>query len=274
MSLKQEYIKEELAVEEDTIIEFRVQSKEDPNINISGCYEVTDEDPELQYLQPNTNQLCWFVPSNPFDADSQEESWEEYEHISSEFQSDDLFIQTLVDFEQENKTIDMGEYLLLINNGAELEAEIIHTPKPYNEYCCELIPQYNGEIINLTDFMEEYDVKFDVYGGYEATIHNGHIYFEIAKDYFDGEEESNLKIINEELEYVYKQYLTSNYGLGVYEIARSYYESEHDKLSESDADNFASSWEQEFEKLPIEELSHLSETDVLNKIKKEEEEDY
>ena len=211
MSLKQEYIKEELADEENITVEFTIQSKEDPSITIRGCYEVTDEEPELQYYNLHTNQLGWYV-SNPFDRDFQEEDWEKYEHISSEFQSDDLFIQTLVDFEQENKTVDMGEYLLLINNGAELEIEIKELANSYEDYIVELIPKYNNEPIDLYSYFEENNITFDPYmADGEFKLENGHIYFEISKDYFYGDDtdkESNIDIINQEVEFYYKRMIT------------------------------------------------------------------
>lgn len=45
------------------------------------------------------------------------EDWNAYEELSYSFQSDEMFMQFLADFSDENKTVDRGDYLLKINDG-------------------------------------------------------------------------------------------------------------------------------------------------------------
>lgn len=102
------------------IIEFTVKSKTHDNVTVEGYVyadEIDNESP-LTFYKGRTYDETSYVPENKFNEDSQE--WEAYEKITSAFQSDDLFLQYLHDCKNENKTIDRGEYVLIINKGEEI----------------------------------------------------------------------------------------------------------------------------------------------------------
>lgn len=101
------------------IIEFTVKSKTH-NVTVEGYVYADEIDTEkpITFYKDRTYDETSYVPENKFKEESPE--WEAYEKMTSAFQSDDLFLQYLYDFKNENKTIDRGEYVLIINEGEEI----------------------------------------------------------------------------------------------------------------------------------------------------------
>lgn len=99
---------------ENEIVEFKVV-KGDSYIGGYMYLEDADSEEALHFYDSHGFEAGFHVPKNPWPEHT--EGWDNYETLSSEFQSDDLFIQFLVDFAKENKTIDRGEYILIINEG-------------------------------------------------------------------------------------------------------------------------------------------------------------
>ena len=99
----------------ENIIEFEVRSKVNEDISISGYvdYNELDDDEPLWFYDQFGLESSNRVPKNPYREDRGE--LEEYEKVKGAFQSDVLFLQYLADFHDENKTVDRGDYLLIIN---------------------------------------------------------------------------------------------------------------------------------------------------------------
>ena len=174
--------------DEEVIVEFEVISKKDSNISIKGYMDVEDADDEspLYFYDQRGFEYGSYVPSNPFNEETNFEEYDEYEHISSEFQSDVLFIQYLVDFADDDKLVDRGDYLLKINDGAYFFMEIEEYDDINKDYYVRVIPKFNGELIELNK-----EVFFEDPYTYEETkvediiYDNGYI-VEFPKSYFEG----------------------------------------------------------------------------------------
>lgn len=111
------------------VIEFECISKSDVNIKIAGYVladELDDESP-LHFYDHQGLECGSYVPSNPFEEGT--DDWEAYDELSSAFQSDDLFIQFLSDYSDENRTVDREDYFLKINDGAKIELSMIGSGK-------------------------------------------------------------------------------------------------------------------------------------------------
>lgn len=273
---------------EEFDIYFKVVSNKNPDVHIEGYVTINDEEAEdvdWYYLDaqgiPQNQMFVEHDGVDGFAGATDEQKWE-VEQFRSDYGEDAFWIDNCIlqSDADENRTYVRKDVTLIINEGAKMECEIkeIETCWEY-QYVVELIPRFNGELIDLAGFMDEKNIIFDPYGvgddDAKFFIEEGHIYFEISKDWFEGDEEDkedNLKIfINPEAENIYKQYLTSK--LGVYSIASRIYEEEHGKIDESGCDKFASRWEQSFEDFDVAELYLISEEDVERIIKEELEED-
>ncbi len=103
----------------DEIVTFIVRSKV-CDVEISGWAYIDELDDEapLRFVNHIGLPAGHYVPSNVYAVDSVQYS--EYSRIASAFQSDDLFLQYLNDFCYEFKTVDRGDYLLIINEGERL----------------------------------------------------------------------------------------------------------------------------------------------------------
>lgn len=132
-------------------IEFEAISKADPSIIISGITYLEDIDDEspLQFYD-QTNQLSWYIPKNPFDMDTQMQSYTNYEALKEAFNCDDLLLQYLADYATENKTIIRGNYILKINPGddnmKDTNLKFIKT-----EEIREVIVNINNEVKKYAD---------------------------------------------------------------------------------------------------------------------------
>ena len=185
-------LKEELSNEddssEDDVVEFEVVSTKDGDISISGYVYVDELDDEhpLNFYDRNGFECGTRVPSNPYDDMSP--NWEAYEKLSSAFQSDELFLQFLSDFADENKTIDRGEYNLLINDGAIFEVEYrdYHSTEWGSDYYMAFTPKFNGEKVILNEEVCFHDPYTDEKVKVKDMIYeNGEYIIEIPKSYWE-----------------------------------------------------------------------------------------
>jgi len=265
-------------------VSFKIVSNRNPEVYTDGYVEINDaeaEDCDWYYYDaqgmPNTQFFVEHNGVDGFKGATDKQKWE-VEQFRGDYGEEDWWMtQAILESDvEENRTYVRENLTLIINEGAKMECEIkeIETCWEY-QYVVELIPRFNGELIDLAGFMDEKNIIFDPYGvgddDAKFFIEEGHIYFEISKDWFEGDEEDkedNLKIfINPEAENIYKQYLTSK--LGVYGIASRIYEEEHGKLDESGCDKFANNWEQSFESEDVVELYSLTSGDVERIIKED-----
>ena len=285
-----EKTKEAINYFEQIRIDFKIVSNRTPEVYTEGYVEINDaeaEDCDWYYYDaqgmPNTQFFVEHNGVDGFKGATDKQKWE-VEQFRVDYAEEDWWMtQAILECdEDENRTYVRENLTIIINEGAEIESEIkeVETDS-WNQYTVELIPKFNGTEINLAEFMNEKNIIFDPYGLGEDdanfSIENKHIYFEISKDWFEGDDkdrEDNLTMyINPEVECIYKQYLTSK--LGVYGIASVIYQEKYGKLDESGCDKFASRWEQAFEDFDVAELYLISEEDVERIIKEElEEEDY
>jgi len=200
----------------ETIIEFEVTYKENcisGNMNIN---EADDEKP-LNFYEYNNEEQKQF-PHNPYDTDSEE--WVDYELLKETISTNPLFIQYLVDFAEENKSIVLDtrtddNIILNINEGAKMECEIKETYDFKGDYVVEIVPVFNGEKIDLVQYMGEMNEIFDPWdtNGF-CEIENRCIYFEISKDYYDADlKEDVLNDINEEARRIFARALTRELGI-------------------------------------------------------------
>ena len=128
------------------------------------------------------------------------------------------FRELLLDNTDNNKSIDCGDYILHINEGAKMECSIYESPSDSNEFLVEVIPFFNCEKIELAEYLTEFSKRFDPFGVDEPTsfVEKGHIFFEMSKSYFDNDEEERNDImtaINDEARRLYAQSLSQELGI-------------------------------------------------------------
>lgn len=138
---------------ENETIEFECISKKDNDVKIAGYIDINtvdDDEPAMYFYDQQGLECGSYVPSNPFEEGT--DGYRAYEELSSAFQSDDLFLQYLADFSDENRTVDRGEYFLKINDGAKMELEITSASdypniEGYNPFLVRVVPKFNGKNI-------------------------------------------------------------------------------------------------------------------------------
>lgn len=100
------------------VIEFECISKNDNDVKISGYIDINtvdDDEPDMYFYDQQGLECGSYVPSNPFEEGT--DDWEAYDELSSAFQSDEMFLQFLSDYSDEDRTVDRVDYLLKINDG-------------------------------------------------------------------------------------------------------------------------------------------------------------
>lgn len=196
-------------------VSFKLESKEDSRIYFAGEVDINtidDTDGGDWSYEQNDGTYGHHIPSY----------WKTSEDLSDAFH--DLlnsidwedFQQSLCDFTKENRTFDCGEYLLHINEGAKMECEIVER-EDIADFFVEVIPVFNGEKIDIVTFITETHEVFNVWNSEDnhSYCENGHLYFEMSKDYWDEYfKEELIEDVNEELRRIYARCLT--YELGVY----------------------------------------------------------
>lgn len=219
-----EKTKESIGYFEPIDINFKIVSNKNEQVYVEGYATINDEEAEdvdWYYWNGsgyNNNQIIWHDGVQITGA-----TWEQGNEIA-QFESDlvddnewitDAILQSNDD---ENRTYVRKNITLLINDGAKMECEIIEQPNTSEDYIVEVIPRWNGETItDFAEYMNEFGEEFDPWDVDDgrACVEKGHIYFEMSKDYWDGDFRDELmKDVNEEARRIFARILT--WRLGVY----------------------------------------------------------
>ena len=210
-------------------IDFEIIFAKNPQISQRGYVEVpADEEEDVEwfyYNQSGMPQPRMFTHHDEIGI-SQIGATDEQEEELDEFLSQVQF--EYVDFvdniillseEDENRTYKKGDIIIKINDGAKMECEIKEDIPYRGDFVVEVIPRFNGEFIPLAKYMCKNGVDFDPWLCQDDTtvIEDGHIYFEMSKDYWDGDAQDKadrLYDVNQEAKEIFAMYLT--YELGIY----------------------------------------------------------
>lgn len=89
------------------------------NVQIEGFVYVDEIDNEncVQYINYQGLPNGYNIPTNPY---TKPKECQEYEILQKALFTDDLFLQFLWDFKDENKIIERVDYTLIINDGMEI----------------------------------------------------------------------------------------------------------------------------------------------------------
>lgn len=105
-------------------IEFECISKENCDVKIAGYVFVDDIDDDVTdiYFYDDCGlEAGNYVPKPHCQEGSSE--FEAYYDVVEAWKTDDLFLQFLSDYSDEDRTVDRGDYFLKINDGASFEFE-------------------------------------------------------------------------------------------------------------------------------------------------------
>ena len=201
-------------------VKFKIEDNIAP-VYIEGYVEINDEDAEdvdwhfwtgTEY----SSQMKIFHDKEEItgltDA-QQQEIWAFEDHY---LMNDALWIDNMIlqSEEGENRTYVREFCTLIINEGAKMECEIV----PVRDYIVEVIPKFNGEKLNLTEYMLEVYEEFDPWYAQDnmSSVEDGHIFFEMSKEYFeedDSVKSSLMEDVNEEARRIYARALTREMGI-------------------------------------------------------------
>lgn len=213
---------------EEFDVNFKIISNKNQDIYVEGYVTINDEEAEdvdWYYWNGsgyNNNQIIWHGGVQITGA-----TWEQENEIA-QFESDlvddnewitDAILQSNDD---ENRTHVRENVTLIINDGAKMECEIKEPDAFLNmgDYVVELIPQFNGKRIDIASYMAETFEEFDPWqvNDDSSFIEDGHIFFEMSKDYWDKEfKEERIEDVNEEARRIYAMYLTAKLEIGKYD---------------------------------------------------------
>ena len=212
------YVEEDVeSSSSEKYVSFKLESKSNSNVYLAGCVDINtidDTDGGNWEYEQNDGTFDSHIPNywKTFDKDLTDEFHDFLNTIDWE-----AFQQALCDFKDENRTFDCGEYFLHINEGAKMECEIVER-EDIADFFVEVIPVFNGEKVDIVTFINDTNEVFDVWDNAEdnhSFCKNGHIYFEMSKDYWDDSfKEELIEDVNEEARRIYARCLT--YELGVY----------------------------------------------------------
>ena len=212
-------------------IKFKIISNENKKIYQEGYVEVpeaVEEMPEWFYYDQNGFDVPRaFTHHDGIGltqigaTDEQKSEIEKFNEIVFVDEIDFINDTILTAEETENRTYVRNDITIIVNDGAKMECEIEEPANFRGDYIVELTPKFNGKNIYIAQYMQDTNETFDPYGGCDEyfTMENGKIYFEISKDYFEGDEEDkeyNIKIINDEARRIYAKKLTYVNGYSNY----------------------------------------------------------
>lgn len=103
----------------NNVIEFECISKVDNEVKLAGYIYTDDLDadvPDIYFYDDFGLEAGNYVPKPHCQEGSSE--FEAYYDVVEAWKGDDLFLQFLSDYSDENRTVDRGEYFLKINDGA------------------------------------------------------------------------------------------------------------------------------------------------------------
>lgn len=279
---------------EEFDIEFKIVSNKNENVYVEGYVTINDEEGEdvdwYYYDAQGFATPQMFIEHNGVDGfkgATEEQKWE-VEQFRADYGEDAFWIDTAIlqSNEAENRTYVRENCTLIINEGAQFEVKI----EDYNssewdaQYYMAFTPKFNEKVIELDD-----DIYFEEPFTYEdievsKMVHeNGAYIIEVPKIIFEDPEETEaiadiLKEYKEAFEYVYKKSLIRE--LGVYGIAYSFIteklkeESSMKVFDKAFIQDWASSWEENFEdNESVIDLYFMTSDDVESIIKEEYEEE-
>jgi hypothetical protein len=208
---------------EEIYINFKIISNKNENVYTEGYVTINDEDGEdVDWYFWNGNGY----QSSPFFQHDEEtikgltiEQNRDIDTFKEDYSDDALWIDTCIiqSDECENRTYVRENCTLIINEGAKMEC-IIKEPTDKGDFVVEVVPVFNGEKIDLTHYMVDTWEIFDPFDMNLPTscVEDGRIYFEIRKEYFEGDEkdkETVMDEVNEEARRIYARCLTSELGI-------------------------------------------------------------
>lgn len=205
-------------------IEFEIISSKNPQISQMGYVEVPADEEEMPewfyYDQSGMPQPRMFthhdgIGINQIGAtDEQEKELNDFLH-QVQFKYVDFVDDIIIlSEEDEHKTYHKGDLIIKINGGAKMECEIKEDIPYKGDFVVEVIPKFNGEVLPLAKYMSQNGVDFDPWYCEDDTtvIEKGHIYFEMSKDYWEGDAQDRadrLSDVNQEARSIFAMYLTS-----------------------------------------------------------------
>lgn len=210
---------------EEFDVNFKVVSNKNNEVYVEGFVTINDElgeDVDWFYYNgqgvPTPQMFVEHDGVDGFKGATEEQKWE-VEQFRMDYGADAFWIDTCIiqSNENENRTYVRENCTLIINEGAKMECEIEEPATYRGDWIVEVIPKFNGDKIDLVTYMVETNEEFNPYDvdDFYFEIEDGHIYFEISKDYFEDDEiDSNMELINEEARRIFARSLT--YELGIY----------------------------------------------------------
>lgn len=219
--ISKKMISEVIKMFEEFDINFKILSNK-YDISVEGYVTINDEDGEnvdWHYWNGNGYQ------SRPFYHHDGEkitgltgEQNNEIDEFIKNYSDDSLWIDTMIvqSNENENRTFVRENCTLIINEGAKMECEIKEPFDYRGDYVVEVIPKFNGVKVNIAEYIVEMNEEFDPWGVQEpdnSVVENGHIYFEMSKDYWEENKEERMDDVNEEARRIFARKLTSDLGI-------------------------------------------------------------
>lgn len=188
---------------EEKIVEFRLISKQDNRIYLKGNWDISNyeentDDGDWEYQQ-NDGTMASHIPSY----------WSCEENLSFEFSQFidsidwEIFRQWLIDCQNENRSVDCGDYILHINDGASVEVTIEKDDDFDENYMAIVKFTYNGKPITFdmdigSEFAES--LQFDNDNKFLIDVNTSEVYMEIPKTFseyigedFDGQNDGIIQ---------------------------------------------------------------------------------
>lgn len=202
-------------------IEFEVISKMDNDVKLAGYVYADDLDADvtdIYFYDDYGLEAGNYVPKPHCQEGSSE--FEAYYDVVEAWKTDDLFLQFLSDFADENRTVVRDGYFLKINDGASFEFEysdIDYEYKGMQTYVGKVHISFNRK--NILDLIKDEgkqtELVYDLANYYDSSvfddaIENGYFIFELPKSFFeDGFDEYDINSSIDEYVDVCREHLAS-----------------------------------------------------------------
>ena len=234
--------------------------------------ELDDDDHGIHFIDENgfeTNQIPY---SHEYQGDGQK--------LYEAFTTDVLFIQFLADFQDENVTIDREDYTLIINEGTQLEMEVLKVDE-YDEkgvyYNAKISFQFGDTILD-GDWLDELgDLVATTWNEetYKMDYGENAIFLRIDVDWWDEEYYKEQKeSVEEEMlsdaETLFVRQLIMDKGVYTkyQDLLEKHYLETDDKriFDKSSIRDIANNYEQILESENIEDLNNICEEELTERI--------
>ena len=188
-------------------IEFECISKMYNDVKLAGYIYADDLDADvtdIYFYDDYGLEAGNYVPKPHCKEGSDE--FENYYDVVEAWKTDDLFLQFLSDYSDENRTVDRGEYFLKINDGAKMELDITSIwdcPEgnhPLHQYWAKVVPKFNGKSLfeyNLDTFALLDDLQ-GIYEFEDGYIDKGAFWMEMPKGIYNWCKESYMEDLAQE----------------------------------------------------------------------------